>query len=191
MPMKTFAGCLALILFGSAGLVAQQQAAPAAGPAGPQSGSMTLVIPAPARPCTVAEMHATQGSSLQMMRAQNGESQPLMTPTLTLTPRDRRALLSATVTAHGYPAKPGTTPLVAQLVEKNHPPERQELTKTLTLKLLPSGTGSFSAQLQLPGFAVVKSIELNSVTYADGSTWKVTGNGCSVAPDPLLLISVH
>ena len=52
------------------------------------------------------------------------------------------------------------------------------------------GNGGVTAQLTLPGFAGVSSIALDSVTYSDGSTWKMEAkSGCRVVPDPLLLVA--
>jgi len=46
------------------------------------------------------------------------------------------------------------------------------------------------ADLWLPGFTSVTSIELMEVTYADGSAWKISGsNVCRVQPNPLMLIT--
>jgi hypothetical protein len=49
---------------------------------------------------------------------------------------------------------------------------------------------SFFSEIVLPGFVSPRLVELQSVTYADGSTWKLTGHeGCRAAPDPLVLIA--
>jgi hypothetical protein len=174
------------VLIGSDALAAQQPAQPAP----PSKGIQILVMP-PASRCPIA-MHARQGSSMQMFRTGDGDSQPLMTPTLTLTPRGQRQIVAATVTAHGHPNEGGTTDLVAHRVDPDHPAGTPEITKTLTIKLIPGERGTVSAELQLSGFTTVQSIELNSVTYDDGSTWKfAAASGCSVAPDPLLLISTR
>jgi hypothetical protein len=47
-----------------------------------------------------------------------------------------------------------------------------------------------STNLTLHGFTSVQSINLESVTYADGSTWNPSATRtCSIAPDPLVLVS--
>ena len=184
--MKTFAFFLGLVLAGSAALAAQQTAAPAPKP----SAALNLVVPGAGHACSAAWMRATQGSSSQALRADNGQSQPLMTPTLTLTPLKHQALVSAVVTAHGLPPTPGAMNLVAQYIPGHGSGPRREVAKTLTIKLIPGENGSYSATLALPGFSAVTSIALDSVTYADGSTWNLDPkDGCSVVPDPLLLIS--
>jgi len=43
--------------------------------------------------------------------------------------------------------------------------------------------------LRVPNMTAVLSIELNSVTYADGSTGSIAGReGCSVAPEMIMLV---
>jgi hypothetical protein len=47
-----------------------------------------------------------------------------------------------------------------------------------------------SANLVLRGFTSVQSISLESVTYADGSTWNSSGSrSCRISPDLLMLVS--
>ena len=185
--MNRIAVFCVFVLIGS-GMVYGQQTS---GKSNPSQTSTQFVVN-PVSRCPIG-MHAMQGSSTQMLRADDGQVQHLMTPTLTLAPKDHRAIAKATVTARGYPIQAGTLDLVAHLIDPAHPqPKRKELEKTLTVKLSSAGTesNSFSAELQLPGFNILNSIELNSVTYADGSTWKIASqDDCRIAPDPLLLIA--
>lgn len=49
-----------------------------------------------------------------------------------------------------------------------------------------------TAEVYAPGFTSVTSIQLLSVTYADGSTWKTPQSKvCRVMPDPLMLVAAH
>lgn len=120
----------------------------------------------------------------------------MMRPSLTLTPRDGRKIVSATVTAHGYSPAPGSMDLVAQdLVAQFSPPPKshsREIAKTLAITFHAADDGAFTAELPLPGFSAVTMIDLNSVTYSDGTTWNAPArNQCRVAPDPVLLIAAH
>lgn len=174
-------------VFAGSTLLAGQQ--PGAGPNPPKvlaNGNQIIVLP-PMSACPVL-MQARQGSSSQMVRADDGTSQPLMTPTLILTPEGGRKIVTATVTAHGRPNEGGTLDLVARKTDPDHPAKTPEITKTVTIKPVPGERGGFSAKLQLPGFTTVRFIHLDSVTYDDGATWKFA-SGCTVTPDPLLLIS--
>lgn len=66
--------------------------------------------------------------------------------------------------------------------------------KTLTLdeRFSPEDNDEVAADLTLPGFTSVKSIQVESITYQDGSTWVVgAGQSCQIAPDPLMLVADH
>jgi hypothetical protein len=69
-----------------------------------------------------------------------------------------------------------------------------EISKTLTVTFAPEDEKSMSADLVLPGFSSVTFVQLKSITYQDGSSWKMNGElgqMCRVAPDPLMLIAVQ
>lgn len=145
-------------------------------------------------------MHVLQGSSMQMVRTADGTTQPLMTPKLTLTPWDGHTVVGATVTVHGFAPHAGTLPLTAEMLRKDGAAKgetrpdasqaRPEVAQTLALKLKPDEGGAVSAEMALTGFGIVKTVELVSLTYGDRSTWKVAADsGCSVEPDPLLLVA--
>lgn len=186
--MKLAIFCLGMLVAGTGALGAQSASLAKPGDT-TSTGSLTLVLPGPERACPAALLHATQGSSSQVFRAADGKAQPVMMPRLTLTPRNGRALASAVVTAHGLPPTPGAMDLVARSTPEGSGKARAEIAKTLTVKLIAGENGSYSAVLQLPGFTTVRSIHLDAVTYADGSTWKQEGEAaCSVTPDPLLLV---
>jgi len=156
----------------------------------PVAGAKQYII-LRAQPCSVA-MHATQGSSSQLVRTQNGSSTPMMRPSLTLTPRAGRKIVAATVTAHGYSPSPGSMDLVAQFLSQPPKSHSRQIAKTLAIKFHAAEDGAFTAEIPLPGFSAVTMIDLNSVTYGDGTTWNAPArNECHVAPDPLLLIAAH
>jgi hypothetical protein len=52
------------------------------------------------------------------------------------------------------------------------------------------GEPAVSGDFGLPGFASASRVDLDSVTYSDGTVWKLAGNEmCHVAPDPMMLIN--
>ncbi len=56
----------------------------------------------------------------------------------------------------------------------------------------PEDATSVAAELVLPGFTSVGSVELLSITYQDGSTWSLAkGEACRVVPDRLMLVAAH
>lgn len=156
---------------------------------GPTGSKTTTQVVRVTPRCPVA-MHLSQGGGMQMLRADDGTTQPLLTPSLTLAPVDHRMVVDAKVTIHG--AAPGARilPLVSEPAKGNKP--EPELTRTVELTLKPDDVGEPTAEMSLTGFGFLTRIELNSLTYADGTTWKLAkDSACSVAPDPLLLVAAH
>ena len=135
-------------------------------------------------------MRVRQGGGLQMLRSANGDSKPIMTPGITLKSKNGRPLVAATITVHGTAPGTAVTPLVADDVNGRDPKRPHEMTTTVQVKLRDVGDGSYSGELTLSGFGVITKVDLKAMTYADGTSWKAPANPeCSVAPDPLLLVS--
>jgi len=62
--------------------------------------------------------------------------------------------------------------------------------RTLTVALAAGADRSVSADVWVPGMTAVGRIDIESLEYSDGSTWKIgDGSSCRVAPDPLMLIT--
>lgn len=182
--------CVAVL--SSVSLLCGQAAQPAVKAPAPAPGNNQTIVVFPAISACPVGMHAKQGSSMQMLRAADGTTQPLLTPSLTLTGHGSRQIVEATVTAFGFPPQAAAMDLVGHLADPAHPEKRPDLKKTLDLKMAPDGNGRVTAQLMLPGFAGVSSIALDSVTYSDGSIWAMAADsGCRVAPDPLLLVAAQ
>jgi hypothetical protein len=67
-----------------------------------------------------------------------------------------------------------------------------DLAKTVDVALDVKGNGSASRELSFARFSAIRTIELNSVTYADGSTWHSSSPGaCSVAPSPIMPVGAQ
>ncbi len=102
---------------------------------------------------------------------------------LTLTNPSSRDIVSAQFTAHGFSKKPR-----AMEAESNEP----DLTKTIDLVLGVKGKGHASRDLSLNHFTAVTSIDLNSITYADGATWKAPSPAaCSITPSLVMLVAAN
>jgi hypothetical protein len=102
---------------------------------------------------------------------------------LTLTDPDARQIAAANITVHGTNGN-------WRLVPVNDGKGSPNVTRTLKVPFEPGENRGVDSYLALRGFTAVSSIVLNSVTYADGSTWKTIDAGaCQVAPDPLMLIA--
>jgi hypothetical protein len=92
-------------------------------------------------------------------------------------------IVAAQITAHGFDAK--TRYLPAQFPRTASP----GLTKTVNLDLTVKSRGNESTDLRLARFTAVSWIDLDSVTYADGTTWHSSaGKTCHVVPELMRLV---
>ena len=64
------------------------------------------------------------------------------------------------------------------------------MTKTVTLTFNDRGESLAAADLVLRGLTSVSRVRLESLTYADGTSWQTEqGSACSVTPSPLMLVA--
>jgi len=69
---------------------------------------------------------------------------------------------------------------------------RVDRMRTFDLPFRPNAEGEIAAELVLRGFTSVTWINLDSVTFADGSVWRSgAGLRCRTSPDLLMLIAGH
>jgi hypothetical protein len=65
-----------------------------------------------------------------------------------------------------------------------------DLAKTVDVVLDVKGKSEASSDLSLNRFTAVTSIDLNSITYADGNTWHTPSpEACSITPDLIMLVA--
>jgi hypothetical protein len=89
--------------------------------------------------------------------------------------------VSAQITAHGLSGK-------GRFIELSTAHDAADLAKKVELAMEVKGNGSASKDLALSRFTAITSIDLNSITYADGSSWHASSPGaCSVTPDSFML----
>ena len=90
-------------------------------------------------------------------------------------------IVAAEITAHGFSYKWRIIPV------SNATPN---IWKTVDVALEVKGNSSASRELSFARFSSIRSFDVNSVTYADGSTWHASSPGaCSVVPSGLMRIS--
>lgn len=151
-----------------------------------QSKSQTiLVLTLPTVETCPVGMQARQrpGGYLQSVRNEPRVETLAQRIYLTLTGKSSAQISKAVVTARGLTAKNRVIPALS------NEGYASDITKTLSLTFSPGSGRAVSTNLVLVGFTSVNSLELDSVTYSDGSTWRFTSSqGCRVAPDPLMLI---
>lgn len=101
---------------------------------------------------------------------------------LTVTNPQARHIVAASVTVLGLANK-------ARMVQTMSARDASDAAKTMDVKFASEPGRETSADLAVPGLSAVSAIELNSVTYSDGSTWKLaSGSVCRSPIDGFMLI---
>jgi len=156
----------------------------------PSFGVATLQVLPPnenARTCPIG-MHASQGIWDRTIRIREGDKERVPPPScqkiaLALKDSHPARIDAATVRVLGLTGK-------NRMIQTGARTPNTDGIRTLRVKFTAGDDGRVSADLWLPGFTAVTSIELLEVSYADGSAWKISGSSvCRVQPDPLMLIS--
>ena len=102
---------------------------------------------------------------------------------LTMTNPSPKEIVSAQITVYGFSDKWRAIPLAGA---KDTPDLRKRVNLVLNVK----GNDHASSDLSLNRFTSVAYVDLDSLTYADGATWKASSPAaCSVTPDLLMLVS--
>jgi hypothetical protein len=92
-------------------------------------------------------------------------------------------IVNAEITAHAFSYK---------LRSFSVPAPTPDLAKTVDVAFNVKGNSSASRELSFAHFPPVRTFDVNSVTYADGSTWHASSPGaCSVAPSLFMRISAQ
>lgn len=134
-------------------------------------------------PVLLDAQHRADGDLLKVDRSR--PARPAQLLHLTLTSRDSRQILAARVRVHGLSGK-------GRVTQAQSGQDSADATRTMNVTFSAGPDKASSGDLWVPGMTAVLSIDLNSVTYSDGSTWSFTGReGCHVAPDPLMLVAGH
>jgi hypothetical protein len=138
--------------------------------------------------CPIA-MRAKQGVGGHLSEAQKGQRTEMFAAHLHLGLDDGHSksapqMLKATVIVHGLNGRQRVLPLT------DAADGSADIIRTFTVNLAPQEEAGMSGELLLPGFTAARLIELKSVTYSDGSTWKFSDQStCSTAPDMLMPVA--
>ena len=155
---------------------------------GQQMGSGTLQDPYRAAVCPL-QMRVHQGIGGNLMAVdKNGKQMEMFAARLILLLSDVRRehptearMVEATVTVHGTTAKGQILPADTRQEASG------EIVKTLTVRLAANGAPEVSGDIRLPGFTSTRMVDLESVSYDDGSTWKLSATDtCHVPPEMLM-----
>jgi hypothetical protein len=95
-----------------------------------------------------------------------------------------RDIVGAQFTVHGFSRK-------LRVIDPSDPSNAPDLWRTVDVALDVQGKGHASSELSLTHFtAIITSIDLDSVTYADGTQWQAPSPGaCSTIPNMVMRIS--
>ena len=159
------------------------------------SPASTCTSTAPVHSCPM-DMHVRQGIGGGMIAVdEKGVKRRVYAPRLRLFLNDLRKdrsgqkIVSATVTVHGTSGKPRMQNLNAH-GEQDADLNSGSVKRTMNVELAHWGDPGVSGDFVLPGFTSASRVDLESVTYEEGTTWKLSGaDSCRVAPDPLMLIN--
>jgi len=148
--------------------------------------ALAWVTVEPVCPVAMFAKQRSDGGLLDADRTQQPQQGPMQNINLTLAPYRKGAEISqATVRVQGL------TPRVRAVAADPFAIGPAEITRTLHLSFNQQDADGRAADLALRGFTSVSFIELVSLTYADGSTWKQGEQTCRVAPDPMMLIGAR
>jgi hypothetical protein len=102
---------------------------------------------------------------------------------LTMTNLLSREIVSVQFVVHGYSNK-------GRAINLANSSSEPDLAKTVDVVLDVKGKSEASSDLSLNRFTAVTSIDLKSITYADGNTWNTpSAEACSVTPDSIMLVA--
>jgi hypothetical protein len=145
----------------------------------------TVVLDAPGTVCPVG-LRALQGTGYGMLKVRSSEPDvPGQRIHLIVANGTKGKAQSAQVLVSGLSPKSR----VRNAASTEEPPDAS---RTMAVTFHPEDATSVAAELVLPGFTSVSSVELQSITYQDGSTWSVArGDACRVTPESLMLVASH
>ena len=140
--------------------------------------------------CPVS-LRALQGVGGQLVATKNGQTTPQLGQRIHLlaaNPPSGKKIAGATVTVEGLSARGRLRPAQGQAGGTS------DIQRTMDVSFAAEDEHTMAADLRLAGFTVVNSIELDSITYSDGSIWKMTGkladhSPCRVTPDGFMLVA--
>lgn len=151
----------------------------------PLNSKATVVVANPGNACPVS-LRALQGTGYGMLKVRSSEPDvPGQRIHLIVANGTKGKAQSAQVLVSGLSPKSR----VRNAASTEEPPDAS---RTMAVTFHPEDATSVAAELVLPGFTSVGSVELLSITYQDGSTWSLAkGEACRVVPDRLMLVAAH
>jgi hypothetical protein len=102
---------------------------------------------------------------------------------LTMSNPSSRKIVGVQLTVYGFSSKERNFTLASA---------SPDVSRKVDLALELDANGQYSGDLSLDRLTALSTVDLDSVTYADGSTWQAAKSGeCRVVPDMLMLVSTN
>lgn len=133
--------------------------------------------------CPVS-LHADHGADGNILKVDKNRPKGLAQLLhLMLVNPDARQIVAGDVTVRGISGKPRMTQTLGSTGQA-------DVVRNLHVRFAAQEGRNIAGDVWAPGMSAVLTVELNSVTFADGSLWRFAGReGCRVTPDPLMLIA--
>jgi hypothetical protein len=163
--------------------VTAQTAVPAGNPV---SQTAVREVAPPSARCPVS-LHAQQMPGADRWVVNGVTVKPLAQRLrLTATAPHSGPIVAANITVHGYAGRPRFTSVGAANQDAG------DSARTLDVAFAPGADREASTDIALAGFSAVMVVELNSITYSDGSRWKLSaGSSCRTWIDGMMLVATH
>jgi hypothetical protein len=146
----------------------------------------TIIMMSPSPNSCPVGLRADPAVGLTQNTINTNPGVPSQTVTLELNNLGLRNVTRAQFTVHGLTGRGQVNP--ASLSD----PEAATTSKQVELSFKIAHDGKASAPLLAQGFTSISWIELDSLTYADGSAWHASPqHNCSVVPNRFMLVATH
>ena len=177
--LKSSVGLFAFIL------ISVTLAAQSTGPYPSQSTVLRIPEMSTGCPVSLRAQHGSNGSMVQTDKSRPKGTAQLLHLTLIDPHPDSQRVVSARMSVHGLSGVVRATPALSSSGDA-------DATQTLDVRFSSGNEKAAFGDLWVPGMTAVLSIDLKSVTYADGSTRSFSGReACRVTPDPMMPIAGH
>lgn len=173
-------------LAGSFGVAGMENLSPSQTGAPASAPQITVLHIPPANlgcPVYLRAQHGASGSMVQTDRSRPKGLAQLLHLTLIDSHPDAKHIVSARLKVSGLSG-------VARVTQTRSSAGDADSVRTLEIKFTSETEKQVSGDLWVPAMTAVLSIDLESVTYADGSSRTFSGrDACHITPDPLMLVS--
>jgi hypothetical protein len=147
--------------------------------------SLVIITPVPNNSCPVGlRAQPGVGPLIMTIDASNGVGSQRLS--LDLSNIGSRHITRAQITVHGLTAQGRINPAAYGNLDAGTTAKQVDLALTVP----PGATAS--TNLLFKGFTSVSTIDLDSLTYADGSTWHASPQQrCQIVPNRIMLVASH